>query len=412
MADTIKIYSFDVDTIKIGSANVDAVYVGASKVYPTEEPTPSYPYAFYRESRGGSAYTIACNASSAQTVTSANTRSGLSNAQISGSSAAQTPTKVVFGDCCTSIGGKACSGWTYLTSITISNSVTSITDNGGSFQNCYRVEELKIGSGITSLKGNIFSNIGASASTSPNLDLSKNNGLVISGNTFYASHLNEVKLPKNLTLYGTNEFYVSKIASLKFGENTIIKNGTSTASPFYLSKIDSIDLSGVVEIGNYAFHKASGFTTVTIPNTVTYLGTNIFSNCSTLTSVTLNYTSAITFGGNGMFNNCTSLQEINIGDSVTKLGTAEGTGSFFYGCTSLTNITIPSGVTTIGGSMFQNCSNLSRVTVEATVPPTLGANAFDNTSSDLKIFVPAASVSAYKSSKNWSDYASNIVSIM
>lgn len=38
MADTIKIYTFDVDVIKIGNANVDAVYVGIAKVYPQSTP--------------------------------------------------------------------------------------------------------------------------------------------------------------------------------------------------------------------------------------------------------------------------------------------------------------------------------------------------------------------------------------
>ena len=42
-------------------------------------------------------------------------------------------------------------------------------------------------------------------------------------------------------------------------------------------------------------------------------------------------------------------------------------------------------------------------------PPTLGANAFNNTT--CKIYVPDASVSAYKAATNWSTYASRIFSL-
>ena len=89
----------------------------------------SYPYAFKRVSRGGSAYTVACNSTSSNTISSGNTTKGLSNAQISGKTQTQTPVSVVFGDCCTTINGKACYNWTYLTSVTISDNVTTLNEN-------------------------------------------------------------------------------------------------------------------------------------------------------------------------------------------------------------------------------------------------------------------------------------------
>lgn len=40
MANTIKVYTYDVTSIKIGTSNVDAVYVGTEKVYPSTTPSP------------------------------------------------------------------------------------------------------------------------------------------------------------------------------------------------------------------------------------------------------------------------------------------------------------------------------------------------------------------------------------
>lgn len=86
-------------------------------------------------------------------------------------------------------------------------------------------------------------------------------------------------------------------------------------------------------------------------------------------------------------------------DGVTTIG-----GRAFYSCSSLTSITIPDRVTTIGEEAFKICSNLTKIYCKATTPPTLGSNAFDCTI----IYVPQASVEAYKSADGWSEYANRI----
>ena len=81
----------------------------------------------------------------------------------------------------------------------------------------------------------------------------------------------------------------------------------------------------------------------------------------------------------------------------------------FRDCTSLTSIEIPDSVTSIGKYAFYNCSSLESVTVLATTPPTLGTNAFTNTHSNLKIYVPSESANAsYQTASGWSSYASKI----
>ena len=109
----------------------------------------------------------------------------------------------------------------------------------------------------------------------------------------------------------------------------------------------------------------------------------------------------VTSIGDFAFIACESLTSINIPSSVTSIGE-----STFNGCHSLTSINIPSGVTSIGEYAFYYCSSLTSVTVEATTPPTLGFDAFDG--STCPIYVPSASVNAYKTATNWSEYASRI----
>jgi hypothetical protein len=64
-------------------------------------------------------------------------------------------------------------------------------------------------------------------------------------------------------------------------------------------------------------------------------------------------------------------------------------------------------VTSIEFSAFLGCSSLKSCYCAAKTPPTLGSNVFSN-SGITNIYVPTASVSAYKSASGWSDYASKI----
>ena len=160
--------------------------------------------------------------------------------------------------------------------------------------------------------------------------------------------------------------------------------------------------SGVTSIGFGAFQDCNSLTSVIIPSGVTSVGGYAFYSCDNLSDATiLNNTI-----GSHAFNDCFSLSSVTIGNSVTSIG-----NSAFKYCSGLTSVTIPSGVTSIDYSAFQGCSGLTSVTIEATTPPTLGYPLpFQNTN-DCPIYVPAASVNAYKSASDWSTYASRIQAI-
>ncbi len=107
----------------------------------------------------------------------------------------------------------------------------------------------------------------------------------------------------------------------------------------------------VTSIGSWAFGGCSGLTSITISNSATSIGNYVFNGCSGLTSITI--PNGVTSIGNYAFKGCTGLTSITIPDGVTSVGNYA-----FSGCTSLTGITIPNGVTSIDASAFNGCTNL------------------------------------------------------
>ncbi|MCL2763161.1 MAG: fibronectin type III domain-containing protein [Treponema sp.] len=105
-------------------------------------------------------------------------------------------------------------------------------------------------------------------------------------------------------------------------------------------KFVCFDMSGSTfsEFYAYAFSNGTNLTGITMPATITTIGTDAFRNCPLLTSITL--PANITTIGTGVFRNCTGL----------------------------TSITLPASINSIGDTAFDGCTNLSSVTFDGTIP--------------------------------------------
>ena len=160
------------------------------------------------------------------------------------------------------------------------------------------------------------------------------------------------------------------------------------------SGLTSVTIPGsVTSIGNGAFSYCKGLTSVTIPGSVTSIGYGAFSECSGLTSVDI--LDGVTSIGDFAFVACDGLTSVTIPDSVTSIGdyafsecsgltsvtipdgvTSIGNYAFSY-CTDLTSVTIPDSVTSIGNRAFGVCSALTKITFEGANPPSFDLTAFD-----------------------------------
>ena len=122
----------------------------------------------------------------------------------------------------------------------------------------------------------------------------------------------------------------------------------------------------------------------------------------TVTELTADDLKGLTSIGTNAFSYCSSLTSVTIPGSVTSINNR----AFSY-CSSLTSVIIPNSVTSIKGSAFYNCFSLTRVTILATTPPTIDSSTFMSSFSGT-IIVPKGTGATYKAATNWSVFADHI----
>lgn len=151
---------------------------------------------------------------------------------------------------------------------------------------------------------------------------------------------------------------------------------------FYdVPNIESVVISGAVDVPRDMFGKCTGLKKVTLKNGVRSIGEDAFRDCSSLESVIFENT-VLEKISDGAFWGCSALSSIALPDSVTEIER----NAFFE--TGLRNIQLPEKLTLIGGGAFCNCKNLKQVQL----PPQLkelGDGAFFNCENLTQIQLPA-----------------------
>ena len=219
--------------------------------------------------------------------------------------------------------------------------------------------------------------------------------------------------------------------------------------------------TGVTGIWRSCFEDCSSLAEITIPAAVDSIGNNVFKECTSLANVTIaDRDSVLTLGYNKayysseddepMFADCplnavyiggnisystdasdgyspfyrnTSLESVTITDKETEISENE-----FYGCTNLKNVTLGDGIEAIGSyafsgcaaledftsgssldsigeEAFSDCTAMTRLVSRTAEPPVCGPQALDDINKwTCKLYVPDASIDAYKAADQWKEF--------
>ncbi|MBO4413060.1 MAG: leucine-rich repeat domain-containing protein, partial [Clostridia bacterium] len=156
------------------------------------------------------------------------------------------------------------------------------------------------------------------------------------------------------------------------------------------SQVSSSELAGnisVTRIGMSAFCYCTGLTSITIPNTVTYIDYNPFWGCSGLISFSGGNVNDISISADGrcLIRNFIRRYQIGLGpemeESVSEL--------IAFAPSGLTSYSIPNTVTSIGYRTFQDFANLTSITIPSSVT-NIESNAFCSCTGLTSITIPSS----------------------
>lgn len=237
----------------------------------------------------------------------------------------------------TTMGREACES-NGIEELTLPNSLNTI--DYFTFAYNTNLKTIHFGTGLKDIAWGAFKG----CSALENLDLSTSNIENIQSYAFSeCTSLSSVKFPSSLRqIYGN-----------AFSQNSALQAVTFN--------------DGLDGIGGSAFSN-TGLTTVTLPNSLTYLGSSAFSSCKDLASISIG--TGITEIPYNCFTGCNALTSVDLPEHVTSIGG----GAYSY-CNGLVSITLPSSIQAVGASAFASCSNLEEVVIPDNVT-TLGEKAF------------------------------------
>lgn len=245
------------------------------------------------------------------------------------------------------------------------------------------------------------------------------------------ANLTSITIPESVTEFGSYIFEGCYDLQYFYGpyaskdNKCLICNGRLVAFTDRTDLLEYTIQDGVTSIEFGAFCEFGNLIGIAFPNSLAEIKDYAFSNCWNLENIT--FGSGLKTICTGAFDGCTYLTEINLPDSVTFIGeeafygcegleifsTGDGVETIsswaFSGCENLGTATIGKNIKSIEESAFNGCKTLKSIYCKATVPPALASDALRGVPAGVSIYVPAASVEAYKTADVWKRYAAKFI---
>ena len=213
------------------------------------------------------------------------------------------------------------------------------------------IKKVKLEKGVSSLGSNTFYDCISITEISLPSGL-KNIGEYALWN---CNSLENIKIPKSVKHIGYNAFsytkYYNTAANWAYGVlyigDCLVATNDALEGAYRIK-------DGTRLIAKSAFNKAVDLTSISFPDSITYIDDGTFSDCSDLTNVKL--TGSIKSIGESAFIGCTSINKLVIKEGTTEIGKYA-----FNCCDGIKTIKLPLSLTKINFAAFYPCESLKNV---------------------------------------------------
>ena len=307
--------------------------------------------------------------------------------------------KVIIGSGVTSIGDRAFYNCTGLTDVTIGDSVTTIGTYA--FRGCTALESVTIPASVTEIEGSAFR-----ASSALEEVIFQGNAPTVGNYVFNeCAETLTVQCFEGKTSFDTTPWTGMNVVVNHVGqwivdiEPTCTTDGSRHIDCAYCQKTITETITGghnyvegictvckditLVDSGeSYKWRwKLDVFGTLTISGNGDITG-NPWRNNHADKILNIVIEEGITGIGGSAFDSCSNVTGVTIPESVTKIGSGA-----FHGCSSLESIVIPESVSEMGDTVFANCSSLKEIVIPDSVG-SIGESVFYGCSSLTSAILP------------------------
>lgn len=128
-----------------------------------------------------------------------------------------------------------------------------------------------------------------------------------------------------------------------------------------VNKLSIVIPEGVTKIGYGAFDGCKSISSISLPNSLTYIGDGAFAEAigGNDTPVSITIPSSVTKIGARAFKN-TNISSVSLPSGLQKIG-----DEAFYGCNELNGVTIGQNVNELGSNAFGGCAKLTNISVNS-----------------------------------------------
>lgn len=284
------------------------------------------------------------------------------------------------------VGQYAFNGCTGLTTLTLSDALTSVEDYA--FDGCNQVTSISIPTTLTNIGQYAFRNVGGASCEAFSLT------------------------PDDECTVGQYAFSGSKITAVEGSFATIGNYAFSGAT-----KLAEVDIAECASLGTYAFQNCAAVSALKIKVNGS-LGDYAFYGCTSVSECDLDANSVITSLGQYAFSRFGGNRE-NPSENIIELDLRNSkfmtVSQYAFGGDNATdanrnrymNIRLPRTVTTVSAYAFRYVDNVN-VYFATDRPPTFSAATSFNNATNYKIFVPYTAVNAYRTATNLTAFADNV----